>query len=733
MKKYIVFIIVIALGLGMLQNIQAQENETYLMKLPSFNININGAEVDHLHNRNPILVYNDITYVPITSEYSGALLFESRWDDEKGLIIVTNIGSGKLIQDKSVNNDRDKCYKAVKPSFDVYLNGRLINNESSKYPILVYEGITYLPLIKEYLDKDFDVALTWSEDAGLSIISKSDDKNSIVNLNNEILEGAVRDKLSKSNGVLTKSDIESIRVLSLSNKKLSSLEGIENLINIEELYLDNNNIVEIDKLKELTKLKVLHLQRNFISDISPLQYLTELQELSLNGNRVLSLKALGGLINLRNLYFTENNITDISPLRGLENIEALYMKYGNKIQDYSPIAGYYENIIDKDFSLTEEELENFLSSDNRPLLSIAELIDEAKYREKDKLRLNGYYAISSNYQYNDFKKDGSISAFDSISFGWAFVDYDSKTGKSFININDSTNDFYIPEGYKDPVDYMKKENIDTNINIYASRNYDELFTNSNELIEQIVTLLRGKNESYPELSLSGVVIDFEMLPDEHNENYIKFLIQLDKELTKYHKNLVVAVSPLSSYDLGRIVEIADNVILMLHDYDIKNGNNLLVIDEKVDNPNTPIERIKGDLIDILNGIDREKYISKLWLQINFSINQWKVNDGTIVNQAPYTPRYDVLVKRIDSEIESGKNLENVIEYSNIYQNPYMVYSENGITSSIWYEDDRSVSAKIQLAKDLGLGGISLWRIGNIPDYRSDIYLDTWNVIRKLIK
>lgn len=553
-----------------------------------------------------------------------------------------------------------------------------------------------------------------------------------VSIDNNILEMAVREQLEKAEGSLTKADLESIKSLRLSNKELSSLSGIEQLSNIEELYLDNNNLESIEDLKSLTKLRILHLQRNSISDILPLEGLTSLEELSLNGNRILSLKPLKNLTNLEKLYFTENNITDISSLSGLVNVKELFMKYGNNIRDYSPIASYYKNIVNKDFNITDDELENMLIANENPLLSIEELILGAKSRQENELRLNGYYAISSNDQYNSFKKDRSINNFNSISFGWAFVDYDDENEKSFISINDSTNDFYIPEGYKDPIDYMKKKDIETNINIYASQNYDELFNNSDELIDQILALLRGKNNGYKGLSFDGVVIDFEILPIEHRESYIEFLQELDNELTKYNKNLVVAVSPLSSYDFARIAEIADNVILMLHDYDIKNRDSLAINSGKVDNPNTPIERIKGDLITILNEIDREKYISKIWLQINFSISQWKVSNGEILNQVAYTPKYDVLVNRIHSELESGKAIDDVIGYSNIYQNPFIIYSEDDISSIIWYEDDRSVSTKIQLAKDLGLGGISLWRIGNIPDYSADIYLDTWDLIRQEI-
>ncbi|WP_432403341.1 leucine-rich repeat domain-containing protein [Wukongibacter sp. M2B1] len=733
MQKKIVSMLFIILMLGMLQGVYAQEGETYVMELPSFKININGTHLDNIHNINPILVYDGITYFPIIQEYNGALLFESNWSKEKGLIINTGRSPGEIIQNISVNNNENKYYRAVKPSFDIYLNRRLLNNDNSKYPILVYNGITYFPLIDRYLDEDFQLTLIWSEENGLSINSKSYNEGSKVDIDNENLEMTVREQLNKLKEPLTKADTYSIKSLSLSNKNLSKLSGIECLPNIEELYLDNNKLENIEELKSLSKLRVLYLQRNFINDISPLESLTNLKELSLNGNRIKSLKPLSVLTKLEKLYITENNITDISALRNLVNIKSLFMKYGNQIKDYSPIEDYYKNIINKDFEFTNEELEKLSIASKNPLLSIDELILEANQRKKEGLKLNGFYAISSNEQYKSFKENESISDFDSISFGWAFVNYDDVEKKSFISISDLNNDFHIPDGYEEPIDYMEKTNIETNINIYASQHYDKLFSDSNRLIDQILTLLRGKNNRYKRLNFDGVVIDFEMLPIEYKEDYTRFLQKLDEKLTKYNKNLVVAVPPLSSYDFARITEIADNVILMLHDYDIKDDKHLVINNEKVDNPNAPIEKIRGDLITILNDIDREKYISKIWLQINFSINQWKVSAGEILNQAPYRPKYEVLVNRIDSEIKHGRELDDVIGYSNIYQNPYIIYSEEGVTSSIWYEDDRSVAVKIQLAKDLGLGGISLWRIGNIPDYDSDIYLDTWSLIRKLVE
>ncbi|HOM41903.1 MAG TPA: hypothetical protein PK481_00030 [Bacillota bacterium] len=59
-------------------------------------------------------------------------------------------------------------------------------------------------------------------------------------------------------------------------------------------------------------------------------------------------------------------------------------------------------------------------------------------------------------------------------------------------------------------------------------------------------------------------------------------------------------------------------------------------------------------------------------------------------------------------------------------------SSDGTDNIIWYEDARSINAKVQLAKLFGINGISLWRLGNIPDFEdtegNESYLDVWKTI-----
>lgn len=76
-----------------------------------------------------------------------------------------------------------------------------------------------------------------------------------------------------------------------------------------------------------------------------------------------------------------------------------------------------------------------------------------------------------------------------------------------------------------------------------------------------------------------------------------------------------------------------------------------------------------------------------------------------------------------------------ISYSPTYRNPYLEFTDpvTGIERTVWYEDSRSVLEKIKLAEMFGIQDISLWRLGQIPDFQSPagsepVYMDVWQTI-----
>jgi spore germination protein YaaH len=127
---------------------------------------------------------------------------------------------------------------------------------------------------------------------------------------------------------------------------------------------------------------------------------------------------------------------------------------------------------------------------------------------------------------------------------------------------------------------------------------------------------------------------------------------------------------------------------------------------------------------------------RLWLQISFDTVQWKKSEGKIVNQSAFRPSYSQLKERMLKN-EPGSKLS--VKYSEKLQNPWVTYynESDGTDNIIWYEDSRSVQAKLTLAKMFGIKGISLWRLGNIPDYENtaanETNLNVWQMIKANLK
>jgi len=126
--------------------------------------------------------------------------------------------------------------------------------------------------------------------------------------------------------------------LSAAVRNITSIEGAQYLINLQDLDLYYNQISGLSPLAGLTNLQLLYLNNNQISDLSPLAGLSNLQKLYLGVNQISDLSPLAGLTNLQGLNLTSNQISDLSPLAGLTNLSYLLLE-NNQISDLSPLAG----------------------------------------------------------------------------------------------------------------------------------------------------------------------------------------------------------------------------------------------------------------------------------------------------------------------------------------------------------------------------------------------------------
>lgn len=367
-------------------------------------------------------------------------------------------------------------------------------------------------------------------------------------------------------------------------------------------------------------------------------------------------------------------------------------------------------------------------------------------------KLHGFYAIRSYPQVE------MLGAFNSICFGWSRVEIDDHN-KAILRL-DKGNSFCIPSGFSEVVKKSYDNGVSPNLMVYASQckkdkngigMVEHILKNQNEkedLINQIVSHVKKVQKENEVASFEGVIIDFEDITKETlAQPFNDFLKALKNELAQYNKKLYVTVPPrkyYKGYDYKTIGEIADGVILMAHDYYARKVNDLVIGTSTegfshIESPLTPIENTYNKGFDIYHALrditDEQTGIAdkdKIYLQISFDAVQWrKGKNSTDSKLWKVHPPYYAIKKRMQTDREE---FDFYMWYDKKSENPYFNYydEEKAIENIVWYEDTRSVLAKINLGKLFGIKNISLWRLGTIPSYKEEndgfMYLDTWQNI-----
>ncbi|MGD9570053.1 MAG: DUF5050 domain-containing protein [Sedimentibacter sp.] len=135
--------------------------------LPTFNVRINNVEIDNKNREYPLIVYKDITYIPMTFHDSRFLGLETKWNESTGLKInKSESRHGYVDYNSTANKSR---YTAVTPNFDVEVNGKSIDNSKEKYPLLVFRNVTYFPLTWRFAVDEFGWDYKFTQENGLEI------------------------------------------------------------------------------------------------------------------------------------------------------------------------------------------------------------------------------------------------------------------------------------------------------------------------------------------------------------------------------------------------------------------------------------------------------------------------------------------------------------------------------------------------------------------------------------
>ncbi len=97
-----VMLLVVLVGILLWSNPAYAKNVT--VQVPTFKVELDGVAYDNQHAKYPLLVYQDVTYFPMTYQLTRSLGLVTGWDNKKGLYIAQHEEGCREEADMSGNN-----------------------------------------------------------------------------------------------------------------------------------------------------------------------------------------------------------------------------------------------------------------------------------------------------------------------------------------------------------------------------------------------------------------------------------------------------------------------------------------------------------------------------------------------------------------------------------------------------------------------------------------------------
>lgn len=134
-------------------NVLAKNKEVKVL-IPDYQIIIDDASVYYADSLYPFLNYKGITYIPMTYEYTRAMNLTTGWLEGTAFMVAYNPCNDKLPVYETTTNK--KYNSAVIPTgYNIYVNGKKVDNATAEYPLLNFRGVTYFPATWEYAVDNF--------------------------------------------------------------------------------------------------------------------------------------------------------------------------------------------------------------------------------------------------------------------------------------------------------------------------------------------------------------------------------------------------------------------------------------------------------------------------------------------------------------------------------------------------------------------------------------------------
>lgn len=237
---------------------------------------------------------------------------------------------------------------------------------------------------------------------------------------------------------------------------------------------------------------------------------------------------------------------------------------------------------------------------------------------------------------------------------------------------------------------LTEEGVFSNELAHVILNNEEV---QNNLIENVLETMREKG-------YYGLDIDFEYVLPEDREAFVNFIQKVNDRISPEGFVLFTALAPKVSadqpgllyeaHDYPRIGEASDKVLLMTYEWGYTYGPPMAV---------APVDRVR----EVLDYAVTEMPRDKIFMGIpNYGYD--------------FTLPFVAGQSRADSlsnvqAVELANEVGSVIQFDEESMAPFFVYyDEQGREHRVWFEDARSILAKLDLYTEYGFKGVGYWNI-----------------------
>ncbi len=137
--------------------------------LPEFKVTLGGIEFNNTYAKYPLIVYKNITYLPMTYFDSRLLGLDTEYSPENGLAIKALSGDAPEYSSEKLDVPNAKSYTASLANGKITVNGKRIYNHAEEYPLLLFRDVTYFPLTWRFAVEEFGWNYSFDSENGLVV------------------------------------------------------------------------------------------------------------------------------------------------------------------------------------------------------------------------------------------------------------------------------------------------------------------------------------------------------------------------------------------------------------------------------------------------------------------------------------------------------------------------------------------------------------------------------------